>query len=74
MTTEIRRWVQSHRYRVLVRQLKALPSTDLRALGIGPAQINHLAFEVSQTECAHTHRTIVVLLAVVALFAVWGIQ
>jgi len=74
MTTEIRQSVQSRRYRALVRHLKALPSTDLRALGIAPSQINHLAFEVSRTECSHIHRTIIALLSLAALVVFWGIQ
>ena len=74
MTTEIRQWVQSHRYRALVRHLKALPSNDLRALGIAPSQINHLAFEVSRTESSHIHRTIIALLSVSALVAFWAIH
>ena len=49
MTTAIRRWTQSHRYQATVRQLKALPSADLRALGISPSQIEHLAIEASRS-------------------------
>jgi uncharacterized protein YjiS (DUF1127 family) len=74
MTTAIGRWVQSHRYRVMVRQLRSLPSTELRALGIAPSQIDHLAFRASLAEHTKTHRTIVVLLAVFGLIALWGLD
>ena len=48
MTTAIRRWAQSHRYQATLRQLRALPSEELRALGIAHSQIEHLAVEVSR--------------------------
>ncbi len=49
MTTAIRSWTQSHRYQATVRQLKALSSSELQALGIAPAQIEHLAIEASRS-------------------------
>ena len=49
ITTAIRRWAQSHRYQAMLRQLRALPSADLRALGISPSQIEHLAIEASRS-------------------------
>ena len=48
MSTAIRKWVQSHRYQVTIRRLQALSAEELRALGIAPAQIEHLALEVSR--------------------------
>ena len=74
MTTAFRRWVQSRRYQAMVRQLKALPSTELRALGIAPSQIDHLALEVSLAQKADAPRTIIALLAVGGLIASWSIQ
>jgi uncharacterized protein YjiS (DUF1127 family) len=74
MATAIRRWVQSHRYRVVVRQLKALSPADLRALGIARSQINYLALEVSRVENTQTRRTIIALLAVAGLIGLWGFQ
>jgi uncharacterized protein YjiS (DUF1127 family) len=47
MPTAIRNWVQSHRYQITIRQLQALSAEELRALGIAPSQIEHLATEVS---------------------------
>ena len=49
MSTMIRNWVQAHRYQETVRQLQALSAQELRALGIAPSQIEHLAAEVSGT-------------------------
>jgi len=49
MSTIIRNWVQAHRYHETVRQLQALSSEELSALGIAPSQIEHLAAEVSGT-------------------------
>jgi len=43
MATTVRRWVQSHRYRSMVRQLRAMSPTELRALGIASSQIEYLA-------------------------------
>ena len=43
MSTAIRNWVQAHRYQATLRQLQALSSDELRALGIAPSQIDHLA-------------------------------
>jgi uncharacterized protein YjiS (DUF1127 family) len=48
MSATIRRWVQTHRYRETVRQLRSLQSAELRALGIAPRQIEHLAQAASQ--------------------------
>jgi uncharacterized protein YjiS (DUF1127 family) len=48
MSTAIRKWVQSHCYQATIRQLQALSAQDLRALGIAPSQIEHLATEVSR--------------------------
>ena len=48
MSTAIRNWVQTHRYQQTIRQLQALSTQDLRALGIAPTQIEHLAAEVSK--------------------------
>ena len=74
MTTLIRRLVQSRRYRAMVRQLTALPSTELRALGIAPSQIDHLALEVSLAQKGDVPRTIIALLTVGGLIAFWIIQ
>jgi uncharacterized protein YjiS (DUF1127 family) len=49
MCTAIRHWVQSHRYEQTVRQLQALSAEELRALGITPSQIEHLALEATRT-------------------------
>jgi uncharacterized protein YjiS (DUF1127 family) len=49
MTTAIRRWAQSHRHQATLRQLRALTSTELRALGIAPSEIEHLALEASRS-------------------------
>ena len=49
MSATIRHWVQSHRYRTLVRQLRSLTSAELNALGIAPSQIDRLAFEASRS-------------------------
>ena len=48
MIRTIRKWSRARRYRALVRQLRALPARELRALGIAPAEIDHLAFAASQ--------------------------
>jgi len=48
MTTAIRNWVQTYRYQETMRQLLALSSEELRALGIAPSQIEHLAVQVSR--------------------------
>jgi hypothetical protein len=45
MTTAIRTWRQTRRYRALVSDLRALPSTELRALWITPADIPRLAHQ-----------------------------
>lgn len=47
MSDMIRSWVQNHWYNQTVRHLRALSPGQLRALGIGPAQIEHLASEIS---------------------------
>ena len=73
MTTAICRWLRTHRYRVATRELMALSSTELRTLGIAPSQINHLALEVSQNEAAYAHRTIIAVVALAGVVAVWGI-
>ena len=39
----IRDWRAFRRYRVTVRQLRLLPPEELRALGIAPDRIEHLA-------------------------------
>ena len=74
MTTTIGLLVQSRRYRAMVRQRTALPSTELRALGIAPSQIDHLALEVSLAPKAHAFTPILALLAVGGLIASWIIQ
>ena len=74
MTTAIGRLVQSRRYRAMVRQLTALPSTELRALGIAPSQIDHLALELSLAQKGDAPRTIIALLALGGLIAFWIIQ
>jgi uncharacterized protein YjiS (DUF1127 family) len=48
VSTAIRRWVQTHRYRETVRQLRALAPSELRSLGISPNQIESLALRASQ--------------------------
>jgi uncharacterized protein YjiS (DUF1127 family) len=48
MSTNIRRWVQSYRYQQTIRQLRALSREELRALGITPSEIEHLAAEASR--------------------------
>jgi len=48
MTAVIRRWVECHRYQETIRQLRALSSRELSALGIAPSQIEHLALEASR--------------------------
>ena len=74
MTTAFRQWVQSRRYQAMVRQLTALPSTELGALGIAPSQIDHLALEVSLAPKAHALTPIIALLALGGLIASWIIQ
>ena len=74
MTTAIGLLVQSRRYRALVRQLTALPYTELTALGIAPSQINHLALEVSLAPKAHALTPIIALLALGGLITSWIIQ
>ena len=49
MTKAIRSWRESRRFRAIVRELKALSPSELGALGIRPAEINHLAFETSRS-------------------------
>ena len=44
----IRDWRAFRRYRVTVRQLRSLPPEELRALGIAPDRIEHLAYEASR--------------------------
>ena len=58
LTTAIRRWVQAHRYRVIVRELRSLSLTELRALEIEPSEINYLAFEASRGEQPETTSTL----------------
>jgi len=48
MSAAIRNWVQTHRYQATLRQLQALSAAELRALGIAPSQIEHLASEVAR--------------------------
>jgi len=48
MTTAIRSWRRSRRYRALVRELSALSACELTLLGIVPSQIGRLAFEASR--------------------------
>ena len=48
MSTAIRSWVQAHHYQATLRQLQALSNEELRALGIAPSQIEHLAAEVAR--------------------------
>ena len=74
MTTTIGLLVQSRRYRAMVRQLTALPSTELRALGIAPSQIDHLALELSLAQKGDAPRTIIALLALGGLITFWIIQ
>ena len=49
MTKAIRSWRQSRRFQAMVRELKALSPRELSALGIWPAEINHLALEASRS-------------------------
>ena len=49
MTATVRRWVQCHRYQETIRQLQALSPAELRALGIAPSQIDHLALAASRS-------------------------
>jgi uncharacterized protein YjiS (DUF1127 family) len=48
MTKAIRSWRESRRFRAIVRELNALSQGELGALGIRPAEINHLALEASR--------------------------
>ena len=48
MTKFIRKWSRARRYRATLRQLKSLSLRELRALGIAPTEIDHLAFAASQ--------------------------
>lgn len=48
MTTAIRNWVQTYRYKETMRQLQALSSGELQVLGITPSQIEYLAVQVSR--------------------------
>jgi uncharacterized protein YjiS (DUF1127 family) len=48
MTKAIRSWQQTRRFRAAVRELKALSTRELRALGIPAADINRLALEASR--------------------------
>jgi uncharacterized protein YjiS (DUF1127 family) len=48
MSTAIRNWVQSHRYQATLRELQALSSNELRALGIARSRIEHFAREASR--------------------------
>ena len=52
MTTAISSWRRDRSYRAMVRELKALSPRDLGALGIRPADINHLALEASRIPVA----------------------
>ena len=74
MTSEICRRFRTRRYRVAIRELTALSSTELRTLGIAPSQINHLALEVSQNEAAYAPRTIIAVAILAGLVGVWGIS
>ena len=74
MTTTIREWGQSHYYESTVRQLRALPATKLRSLGIAPSQIDHLALEASRAEHPRIHRVIIILLAVFGLLALLALE
>ena len=49
MTKAIRSWRESRRFRAIVRELNALSPRELDALGIHPAEIDHLAFEASRS-------------------------
>ena len=71
MTTAIRQWVQYHRHRAIARQLRTLPSTELRSLGIERSQIDHLAHEVSLVEHTQGHRPIIAIGVVIGLTALW---
>jgi len=48
MTKAIRSWRENRRFHAMVRELKALSPRELGALGIWPAEINHLALEASR--------------------------
>jgi uncharacterized protein YjiS (DUF1127 family) len=52
MTTAISSWRRDLSYRAMVRELKALSPRELGALGIRPADIDHLAFEASRIPTA----------------------
>ena len=55
MIAEIHGWLQSHRYHVIIRQLRSLSGPELRTLGIAPSQIEHLAFEASRADTWRSH-------------------
>ena len=55
MIVAIHRWLQSHRYRVIIRQLRSLSGPELSTLGIAPSQIEHLAFEASRADAWRSH-------------------
>lgn len=43
----IHKWLETHRYRVTVRQLRRLSARDLNNLWIAPAEIDRLARQAS---------------------------
>ena len=48
MFRSIRAWRQSRRYRAAVRKLLSATPGELKALGISPEQVPHLAFEMTR--------------------------
>ena len=49
MSNVFRRWHESHRYRVTMRDLHSLSMAELHALWIKPAEIDRLAWTASHT-------------------------
>jgi hypothetical protein len=52
MTTAIRAWYETRRYRALVDDLRALPTTELRALWMTPDDIPRVAHQASERKGA----------------------
>ena len=48
MIKMFRKWSRMRRYRVLIRQLRSTPASELHALGIAPEEIDRLALATSQ--------------------------
>jgi hypothetical protein len=52
MTTAIRAWYENRRYRALLHDLRAIPTTELRALWITPDDIPRVARQASERKGA----------------------